>query len=387
MQSGNSPTRLIIDAHLDLAYNALTWRRDLRRAACYTRDQESGSAAQKHNGQATVGWPDLVRGRVGIVFGTIFCQPRTHQMSPHELTYETPYEAHEQGMAQLDFYRRWEEREPEHVKLIGTKSDLEGVVSEWLTTDDGRPTTYGPAPAVRRPSSPLLSGVSSLHHRIGIVPLMEGADPILEPKELERWYEKGLRIVGPAWDTTRYAGGTWQGGGITRLGRELFEVMAQFKMILDVSHLSHRALFDALDLYEGEHVIASHSNPHRFVNTERQLPDAAIERIAERGGVIGIVLFNKFLKQDWSGKKHDVSFDQVVRAIDHVCQVTGSADHVGIGSDFDGGFGAEATPREINTARDLHKIGDELLQRGYEVSHVAQILHGNWLRVLRAALP
>ena len=362
MESGNSPTRLLIDAHLDLAYNALTWRRDLRRAACYTRDQEAGSAAQKHNGQAMVGWPDLVRGRVGIVFGTIFCQPRTHQMSSHELTYETPYEAHEQGMAQLDFYRRWEEREPEHVKLIGTRSDLEAVVSDWLTAPLG-------------------------HNRIGIVPLMEGADPILEPKELERWYEKGLRIVGPAWDTTRYAGGTWQGGGITRLGRELFEVMAQFKMILDVSHLSHRALFDALDLYEGEHVIASHSNPQRFVNTERQLPDPAIERIAERGGVIGIVLFNKFLKQDWSGKKHDVSFDEVVRAIDHVCQVTGSADHVGIGTDFDGGFGAEAAPREINTARDLHKIGDEMLQRGYESHHVAQIMHGNWLRVLRAALP
>ena len=382
MQSGNSPDRLIIDAHLDLAYNALVWRRDLRRAACFTREQEAGTAAQKHNGYATVGWPDLVRGRVGIVFGTIFCQPGTHQMSPYEVTYETPEEAHEQGMAQLDFYRRWEEQEPARVKLIGNKRDLEEIVGEWLTGDGGRETAKPSSVAASAPPRP-----PSLHRRIGIVPLMEGADPISEPKELERWYEKGVRIVGPAWDSTRYAGGTWQGGGITRLGRELLEMMAQFNVVLDVSHLSHRSLFDALDLFEGQHVIASHSNPHRFINTERHLPDQAIERIAERGGVIGVVLFNKFLKRDWDGKKRDVSLDEVVRAIDHVCQVTGSADHVGIGSDFDGGFGAEATPREINTARDLHKVGDELLQRGYQADHVAQILHGNWLRMLRAALP
>ena len=66
---------------------------------------------------------------------------------------------------------------------------------------------------------------------------------------------------------------------------------------------------------------------------------------------------------------------------------TGSANHVGIGSDFDGGFGAESTPREIDTIRDLHKIGDALLERGYDPTHVTQIMHGNWLRVLGEALP
>ena len=364
---------LIIDAHLDLAYNALNWQRDLHRAAHYTRWHERGTPAQKHNGHATVGLPDLIRGRVGLVFGTIFCQPRSHQMSPTEITYTDEQEAHIQGMAQLDFYRRWEERDPQHVKLVRYKKDLEEILRDWrLEIRDS---------SISNPQSP------TPHRRLGIVPLMENAEPIREPKELEMWYEKGIRIVGPAWDTTRYAGGTWQGGGLTKLGRELLDMMAQFNVILDVSHLSHKSLFEALDAFEGQHVIASHSNPHRFVPTQRHLPDPAIERIAERNGVMGVVLFNKFLKNEWSGKKEEVTLDDVIRAIDHICQVTGSANHVGIGSDFDGGFGSEAIPHELDTVRDLHKIGDELLERGYKPEHVQQVMYGNWLRKLREALP
>jgi membrane dipeptidase len=358
-----------------MAYNALTWKRDLSRAAHYTRQREQGTPAQKHNGHATVGLPDLIRGRVGLVFGTIFCQPRSHQMSPHELTYGDEQEAHIQGMAQLDFYRRWEERDPKHVKVVRYRKDLEEVLRDWRLE-------IGDLHLLN-----LQSPISNLSHRLGIVPLMENADPIREPKELELWYEKGIRIIGPAWDTTRYAGGTWQGGGLTKLGRELLSMMAQFNVILDVSHLSHKSLYESLDAFEGQHVIASHSNPHRFVPTERHLPDPAIERIAERNGVIGVVIFNKFLTKDWSGKKIDVTLDHVIRAIDHICQVTGSANHVGIGSDFDGGYGAEATPRELDTARDFHKIGDELLQRGYQLAHVQQIMYGNWVRKLREALP
>jgi membrane dipeptidase len=82
-----------------------------------------------------------------------------------------------------------------------------------------------------------------------------------------------------------------------------------------------------------------------------------------------------------------VTLDDVVRMIDHICQVTGSADHVGIGSDYDGGFGAEAIPAELDTVRDHYKIGEALLGRGFEPQHVANIMYGNWLRILRQALP
>ena len=76
-----------------------------------------------------------------------------------------------------------------------------------------------------------------------------------------------------------------------------------------------------------------------------------------------------------------------IGAIDHVCQVTGSANHVGIGSDFDGGFGAESIPAELDTVADLRLIGPALLARGYTPEAVNSILGGNFLRILRTALP
>ncbi|MCS7057248.1 MAG: dipeptidase [Thermoflexales bacterium] len=371
MQGASYRHPFIVDAHLDIAYNALYKRRDYRRSACATREIERGSWVEKRSGQCTVGLPDMIRGRVGLCFGTIFVEPYSRKLGEGWPSYRDAREAHALGMAQLDFYRRWAEESP-HVMLVTTKGELESLCQRWGVGTGAAPTA----------DSRLLTP-----HRVGIVLLMEGGDPILEPKELERWYERGLRIVGPAWDTTRYAGGTWSGGRLTKLGRELLNVMAEFGVILDVSHLSHEALYEALDAFEGRHVIASHSNPYRYAPTPRHLPDKAIERIAERGGVIGVVLYNRFLKKEWSGKKHDVTLDDVVRMIDHICQVTGSANHVGIGSDYDGGIGYNDIPRELNTIRDHYKIGDALLERGFEMRHVAQIMRDNWLRILREALP
>lgn len=368
--------KLVVDAHLDLAYNALGWRRDYRRSAYWNRQREIGTLAERENGQCCVGLPELIRGRVGIVFGTIFAEPSRRRYTNSPITYRDEQEAHAEGMAQLDFYRRWADAEP-HVRLIGSQRDLEAVIGDWgLALEASGQLT--PLPAPRQPAI----------HPVGIVPLMEGADPILEPKELERWVERGVRIVGPAWHRTRYSAGSDEPGGLTSLGRALLDVIAELGVVLDVSHMAHKALAETLDRFEGKHLIASHSNPYRIVPEERHLPDPAIEGIAERGGVIGIVLFNKFLKRGWGAgsRKRDVTLDDVVRAIDHVCQVTGSADHVGIGSDFDGGLGAQQIPWELDSSRDLGRIGAELLRRGFAPQDVDKIMAGNWLRILRAAL-
>ena len=77
----------------------------------------------------------------------------------------------------------------------------------------------------------------------------------------------------------------------------------------------------------------------------------------------------------------------VLQVIDHVCQLTGSAAHVGIGSDLDGGFGAESAPQGIETVADLNAIGVGLAARGYGQDDIAAILSGNMLRQLRATLP
>ena len=371
----------VVDAHLDLAYNALGWRRNYRRAARWTRQWEEGTQAAQDNGQCAVGLPDLVCGHVGIVFGTIFLEPASRKVGEGPISYRDAREAHELGMAQLDYYHRWADEEP-HVRIVETQSDLTDVLASWQMEADAA------GKLIHQSRSNL---VDPTVHQVGIVPLMEGADPISEPKELERWAERGLRVVGPSWAGTRYAGGTHEPGGLTKLGRELLEMIASLRLILDVSHLAQQALFEALEDFEGGpgFLIASHSNPQRMMPTDRHLPDQAIELIAERRGVMGVVLYNAFLKRGWGrgSKKHEVTLDDVVRAIDHICQVTGSADYVGIGSDFDGGFGSEAAPRELDTSRDLHKIGDELLRRGFSRVDVEKIMGGNWLRILKKALP
>jgi membrane dipeptidase len=217
---------------------------------------------------------------------------------------------------------------------------------------------------------------------------MENADPIREPAELELWFERGLRCVGPAWSGSRYSGGTREPGPLTDLGHELLEVMADYGVGLDISHMAEQAALQALDRFEGV-LFASHSNPRAVVPGDRQLSDPVIDGIAERDGVIGIVLYNGFLRRDWrkGDRKGRVTLTDVLRAIDYVCQRVGDADHVALGSDFDGGFGSEAVPAEFDTVADLLKIGSALGEHGFEPDHISAILGGNWLRLLRRMLP
>jgi membrane dipeptidase len=160
--------------------------------------------------------------------------------------------------------------------------------------------------------------------------------------------------------------------------------MASFSAILDLSHLSEHAYLEAIDRYEGV-IIASHSNPRKFCNTDRHLSDTMIERLAERDGVMGIVPFNRFLSNKWKkgDPKSDIPMSVVVDAIDYVCQLTGSAAHVGIGSDFDGGFGLESIPDGMDSTSDLLRIGAALKTLGYSEEDTAAILGGNMLRKLR----
>jgi membrane dipeptidase len=151
--------------------------------------------------------------------------------------------------------------------------------------------------------------------------------------------------------------------------------------------MSEKASLEALDAYAGS-IVATHSNARALLPTERQLSDTQIRLLGERHGVIGVVLSNAFLKAGHKkGERKDlVTLDHVAAHIDHICQLTGSAAHVGIGSDFDGGFGAADIPFELDSAADLGKIGDKLRERGYAQSDVENILGGNWLTILRRSL-
>jgi membrane dipeptidase len=76
-----------------------------------------------------------------------------------------------------------------------------------------------------------------------------------------------------------------------------------------------------------------------------------------------------------------------VRHIDYVCQLLGDAGHVGLGSDFDGGFGLDQIPAGLDSIADLRFIGEALERSGYQPADVDAILSGNWLRILRQGLP
>ena len=218
---------------------------------------------------------------------------------------------------------------------------------------------------------------------------MEGADPIASPDELPRWHEAGLRLLGLAhYGPGRYAGGTGTENGLTDLGKSLLAEMSALGMTLDVTHCTDTGIDEALALFEGP-VLASHSNARSLVPRQRQLPDRQIEAVAARGGIVGIAFDCWMLDPDWvhGQSANPVALSRVADHIDYVCQLTGSATHVGIGSDLDGGFGGEQSPRDLGTIADLQVVADLLRSRGYTELDVAAVMHGNWLRLLSAALP
>jgi membrane dipeptidase len=350
----------IVDAHLDLAYNAIRNERNLLRPVSEIRSSEAEEG--KTLGTVIVTFPELKSANVGLVFATIFVGPTRSSMfkEGEKLVYSTIDEAHQQGQIQLDYYHSlWDT--VDYLRPVRKASDLESIVRSHESGEE-----------------PL----------VGMVVLMEGADPIRQPEELEYWYERGLRIVGLAWDDTRYAAGAWRdGGGLTTEGYRLLERMADLGMILDLTHMGEEGTFQAMDSYEGR-IIASHSNARSLVPGQRQLSDTQILRLAERDGLVGIVLANAFLKKGYrrGDPKASVTLDQVVAHVDHICQLIGDADHVGLGTDFDGGFGVESVPNEISEVSDLGLIAKALTGYGYSEKDAQGIMGGNWLGLLRSSL-
>lgn len=355
---------IILDAHQDIAFNMLHYGWDYTRAAY---DQRRRAAAGQVDARLTGicnGLPDALLGRVGVIFATLFAEPAfSPYLGERADGYRTPEEAYRQGIQQWDVYQRLHD-EHEQIDLIRNPAELDAVLATWD------------------------AGTDLADHHIGLVLLMEGADPIIEPRQLEEWVARGLRIVGPAWSTTRYAYGTGQPGPLTDLGRELLDAMADYNLILDLSHTTEEGFLEALDRYAGP-VIASHSNPTATGwHHHRNVTDEQIRRMAERDGVLGMSIFNRFLSNDWyrGAPKRDFPLALLLDDIDHVCQVTGSAAHVGIGSDIDGGFNVSQIPAELDTITDFLLIADGLQARGFSETDIDGVLSGNFLRVLRRCL-
>ncbi len=348
----------------------LTFGRDYTRAAAETRQREASQPwIAQVNGDSTLGWPDYQRGNVALIFATLFATPQRFAMGEWDTQrFSDPDSAYRVYSHQLDAYYRLTDAHPDKFRLVYNQPALQAILFAWSD------------PNPHEKSRP-----------VGLIPLMECAEAVRRVDELDEWWERGVRIIGPAWAGTRFCGGTREPGPLTSEGRALLDAMSDLGFTLDLSHMDWAAAREALDRYDGP-IIATHSNafdiiPHAEGN--RAIPDDIIDGILERDGVIGIVPFNRFLVWNWknSDPRSLVPLDKVAAQIDHICQRAGDAHHVGFGTDFDGGFGRQHLPDGLDTIADLHLIAPLLAQRGYTEADIDAIFGGNWINHLRKTLP
>lgn len=371
---------IIIDSHQDLAWNMLTFQRDYTRSANETRRLEAASQAPALVGDTLLGWPDYVRGNVALIFSTIFAAPaRFRQGEWDSQCYADRREAIRLYTTQLDAYHRLVNDHSDKFRLVCTQAEAVSLVDHWDTLS----AVVTPESHSKDDAHPPAS--------VGLVILMEGAEVVGEPSDLEEWWERGVRVIGPAWAGTRFCGGTNEPGPMTKEGFTLLETMAEFGFGLDLSHMDERAALQALDAYPAQ-VLATHSNAQALLKGmqgNRHLTDRLIRGIAERDGVIGVMPYNVFLKTGWKrgAARQEVTLRDLVGHIDYICQIAGDAHHAAIGSDFDGGFGWQSTPVEIDSIADLHKICPLLAEKGYSQDEIAGILGKNWLDRLMKILP
>ena len=366
------PLLVLVDAHEDIAYNMFKYGRDYTRPVSETRALEAGSHTVQDNGDTLISWHEYQRGRVAVIFSTLFAAPtRFRTYEGEKIVYKDFDEAHKLYSEQLDVYHRMQDSMPDKYRILASKRDLELHLDQWNSS--------APDDANAKP--------------VGMVILMEGAEAIREISELEMWHERGVRLIGPAWVGTRYCGGWREPGPLTDDGRKLLSAMADFHFTLDLSHMDERAAVEALDIYDGP-IVGTHANCAALMpnsNTNRHFTDRVIEGIIERDGVVGVVPFNTYLKVGWlkekGSRREEVPLDTLANHVDHICQLAGDSLHVGIGSDFDGGFGLQSVPPEIDTVADLQKLVSLLQSRGYSEADTANILGGNWLARLARDLP
>lgn len=347
---------IIIDSHLDLSWNALGWNRDLRMSVVEIRASEAGMK-QRGRQTNTVCFPEMRRGEVAICLATLLarCHPGGRELN---LDFQTREIACSMARGQLAYYRVL--ADDGVCRVVHDLAGLKRSFGEWK------------ADAATAP--------------FGFIVSMEGADPILSPSHVGRWWDDGLRAIGPAhYGPSAYAHGTGCSGGLTAMGPDLLRAMEECGMILDLTHLADESFWQALKIFRGP-VLASHNNCRALVPGDRQYSDDQVRAIIERDGVIGAVFDAWMLVPDWKiTKPNTATLASAVDQMDHICQLAGNARHIAIGSDLDGGYGTEQTPIDLDTIADLQKIPGMLRSRGYTDADVEGVFHGNWMRFFERA--
>jgi membrane dipeptidase len=316
-----------IDGHIDLAYIALQGRNI--RIRCTNPDEECISI------------PDLIDSPIKTFFGTMYTSPQNKVCGYGDHTdREAAFQA---GVKQLSIYQELE---------------ADGLI---------RVQHQG----------------CELQNALSMLLLMEGADPIRNPDDVQWWREQGLRVVGLTWSVgTRYAGGNSSLGPLTDEGIELIAALDEAGIAHDVSHLSDEA-FDGVMKYAKGTIIASHSNSRAVLgnDSQRHLRDDQAKEIFSRGGVIGLNLCTQFLSKDFSKENTDATIEDCVEHVLHYCELAGNCNQVALGSDFDGGFSTKYLPIGLKHPRDVLHLEHALKTAGFDDEALASCSSGAWIRL------
>ncbi len=277
-----------------------------------------------------------------------------------------------------------------------------------------------------------VADIERAHHEHKLAALMgiEGGHSIENDMHLLRdYYRLGVRYMTLSWsNTNEWADSSGDindpkiqhHNGLTDFGKQVVLEMNRLGMIVDISHVADKTFFDVIAATKAP-VIASHSSARALVNAPRNMTDDMLRAVAKNGGVVQVNFYSGFLDEDyrkamdaqakdqaaaiqkyvdllkaqgkpvnyieinriereWMAKIPRPPFKVLIDHIDHIAKVAG-VDHVGLGSDFDGVSGA--TPQGMDSAADLPKITQALLDRGYSADDIKKILGGNVLRVFR----
>lgn len=337
--------KIIIDGHLDIAWNKQSLNRDFL-ISTHKKNCLDSEEIKQNEGVASVGFEELILGNIKIICATIWVEPKNSFFPSMGIKYNSIQEAKKQAQQQLNYYLSLEKED--NITIIRSKNDLKNILSE------------------------------SLDYRLGICITIEGAEYIESIEDLNYWYKKGVRIVAPIWQENKYGGCSVSGGGLTDKGKNLIQALnCHEKMILDIAHMSEQSALDSIDLYE-HIVINSHTNCQTLSPGERQISDNLINKIHKKGGIVALMLWNKTI----NSQKKNVSLDDYIKHIFHIFNLTGSFDSIAIGSSLDGGFGSESLPVEMKNIGDLHLISHKLSDMGLSDDDIEKILFKNWLRVL-----
>jgi membrane dipeptidase len=269
-----------------------------------------------------------------------------------------------------------------------------------------------------------------IDHKLAALMGIEGGHSIENDMHLLRdYYRLGVRYMTLSWsNTNEWADSSGDindpkvehHNGLTDFGKQVVLEMNRLGMMVDISHVADKTFWDAIATTKAP-VIASHSSARALVDAPRNMTDDMLRAVARNGGVVQVNFYSAFVDQnfrnaneaqdkdenaavqnyldslkaqgkpvnyiekdrierEWNAKIPRPPFKSLIDHIDHIAKVAG-IDHVGLGSDFDGVSGA--TPQGMDSAADLPKITQGLLDRGYGAEDIRKILGGNLLRVFR----